>query len=101
MSANTQGLNLNQIISRLILAIIWLSLPIGFFLGLPEKIIVPVIIFTGFTFFSHSCLAYIFADMIVDKKRWRGYLQILLFGPTEIDRLKKINKTKIPPLPSQ
>lgn len=95
MLSNNQSLGLRQIVSRSILGLIWLSLPISFIFHLSEKVIVCVIIFIGFILFSHSCLTYIHNELIPKKNRWRGYILMLLFGPIEADRLIKINKTTI------
>ena len=95
MSTNNKELCSKQIISRLVLGSIWLSLPISILLGAPERFTICIIIFTGFILFSHSCLAYIHQDLIIDEKRWHGYFLILIFGPVETERLRKISKTKL------
>ena len=94
MSPEQEGLGSRQIISRIVLVCMWLSLPISLVMNMPEKVIVTIIIFIGFFLFSHSCLAYIYNDLVVNKKNWQAYLLIVLFGPVEIDRLKKISRQK-------
>lgn len=80
-------------VSRLMQVAIWLSLPLALLIGASEKITVSVAIFTGFIAFSHICLIFINRDLVNSSNKWQGYLLILLFGPIETDRLKKMTST--------
>ena len=92
ISTNNREFKIKQIISRSILAMIWLSLPTVLIFDFSEKVTVCIIIFTGFIFFSHCCITYIYKDLVDKEKKWPQYFLILLFGPTQAERLKKERK---------
>ena len=88
------GFHIKQTLSRTIMSVIWLCIPFVLIFDVPEKITVCVFIITGFTFFSHCSLTYIFKDLVESDKKLSGYLLLLIFGPIQSDRLLKFQKTQ-------
>ncbi len=92
---------MEQLISRLIIILIWISLPLLLLFNAPIKFVVFITIVWLFMLYSHICNALIHRHLIpLSAPRpaswpalwpafWTATLKILIFGPLEIDHLKK------------
>lgn len=95
-SGNNKG-NLHimgNLVSRIIIAMLWLSLPLCWLLDAPSKYTVSLTLVMGFIIYSQTCQAIIYRDLPDRNKRWPGLLAIVVFGPLEIQRLKQQQKTQ-------
>jgi uncharacterized protein YhhL (DUF1145 family) len=86
---------MEQRISRAIIIIMWISLPLMLLFHAPLKFVVFITVIWFFTLYSHICQAFIHRDLIGHQQPRLAVFKILVFGPIEIEHLKKLQQTSI------
>jgi uncharacterized protein YhhL (DUF1145 family) len=85
-----------RIMSRIIIILLFLSLPLCFIFSAPSKYTVSLMLIIGFCIYSHTSHAIIYKHLVDKEHIWFGVVKILMFGPLEIKYLMHAKDDLIP-----